>query len=108
VALGVGGKNENTAAEIVAIAGLTRLAAPYAAKALATPAGLVAASGAVGGGIGFVIEKEVPQYTAHAADVGSRVEKATGNAVLGGTATVGTVLPLFWAATKAYDLATRR
>ncbi|MDO9014640.1 MAG: hypothetical protein Q7U84_07685, partial [Polynucleobacter sp.] len=56
--------------------------------------------------VGVGIEHAYPEYTKHAADIGGRVQKATGSNILGIGAVLGTTLPLFWAATKAYDLAT--
>ena len=111
-ALGVGGKDEGTSWEIVAemaiASAVTRAVAPSVGKALASPPGLVTAAAAGGVVAGFVIENELPQYTAHTADVGSRVGKATGSSTAGGIATAVTTLPLIWLATKAYDLATRQ
>jgi len=62
---------------------------------------------AFGAAAGVGIEKVFPEYTQHAADIGSRTEKLTGSTIGGGVATVAAVLPLVWALTKGYDLATK-
>ncbi len=59
------------------------------------------ASGAVGGSVGFVIEDSYPQYSEHAANVGTHVEARTGSTLAGGFATVVTTLPLSWAASAS-------
>lgn len=63
----------------------------------------VAGAFALGTFAGVGIEKYYPGYTKHTADVGSRIEKATGSIIAGGVSTVVTTIPLFWAATKVYD-----
>jgi hypothetical protein len=87
----------------VGVRGAVRLAASAGGEGA-----LVVGSAAVGAAVGYGIEKVYPGYTQHAANIGSRVEAATGSTVGGGIATVATVLPLVWAGTKAFDLLTGR
>jgi RHS repeat-associated protein len=71
---------------------------------------LVAGAGAAGIYAGFKIQEHFPQYSQHAAEVGSHFEAAASSVpligskvapVVGGAATVAATLPLVWAETKA-------